>query len=94
MPLTEGRYAERTGPRRLWFWIRRSFADAVRRYRRDPRDTGGGYVMHREWGAWVLRPVTGWRSLRWVSPPVRATRAVPAGDRDAAVDWHAQALGM
>lgn len=41
-----------------------------------------------------LRPVSGWRSLRWDAPPTHATRAVPAGDRDAAVDWHAQVLGM
>ncbi|MEU1550216.1 hypothetical protein [Nocardia sp. NPDC005745] len=92
MPMTAGRYAD-AGPSRPWFWVRHAVAGLVPA-RRDPRDNGGGYTMHREWGAWTLRPVTGWRSIRWITPPAHATRSVPATDRDAALDWHAEKLGI
>lgn len=92
MPVTAGRYADSVQNNR-WFWVRHHLAGLLQP-RRDPRDNGGGFTMHREWGAWVLRPVTGWRSIRWVTPPVRMTRSVSADDRGAALDWHAQALGI
>jgi hypothetical protein len=91
MPLTQGRYGESDGHHRL-FWLRHNASQLLRSLRRDPRDTGGGYTMHREWGAWVLRPVSGWRALRWITPPADATRSV--NDRDAALDYYAAKLGV
>ncbi|NKY88322.1 hypothetical protein [Nocardia veterana] len=91
MPLTTGRYGD-TSHRNPLGWLAHRAALAVRSLRRDPRDNGGGYTMHREYGAWVLRPVSGWRSLRWITPPTAATRSVT--DRDAALDWYAAKLGV
>ncbi|WP_157172877.1 hypothetical protein [Nocardia exalbida] len=97
MPVTTGRYASLDQPlslRHRWGWLRHNTAMWLRARRLDPRDNGGGYTMRREWGAWTLRPVTGWRSIPWVTPPVHATRSVPATERDAALDWHAEQLGI
>lgn len=87
MPMTAGRYAdaEPAGFRRRWFWLRHNATQPMPR-RHDPRDEGGGFVMHREWGAWVLRPVSGWRSVRWVTPPIHAAWSVPRTNRDAVSD--------
>lgn len=91
MPLTQGRYGESTGHHRL-FWLRHNAGQLLRSQRRDPGDAGGGYTVHREFGAWVLRPVSGWRSLRWVTPPVSSTRSV--SDRESALDWYSAELGL
>jgi hypothetical protein len=71
-----------------------SSASPAGRGRLDERDNGAGYTLHREWGYWTLRPVTGWRSLRWITPPPHATRAILGHDRDAARDWGMKALNL
>ncbi|WP_036504843.1 hypothetical protein [Nocardia aobensis] len=91
MPMTQGRYGDSTEHHRL-FWLRHNAGQVLRSLRRDPRDEGGGYTMHREFGAWVLRPVSGWRSLRWITPPVDKVRSVR--DRDAAADYYAAKFGV
>ncbi len=100
MPVTTGRYAPRTlhtladRANHRWFWLRHNAARILRPARLDPRDNGGGYTLHREWGRWTLRPVTGWRSLRWITPALHATRTIPGRDRDAACDWGLNVLGL
>ena len=66
----------------------------VRSSRLAPGDNGGGYVLHREWACWTLRPMSGWRSVRWVSAPPYSTRQVGRDDREAALDWMASVLGI
>lgn len=61
------------------------FGDAVWRWRH--RDVKFGHIVRREYGGWVIRPGRGLRRLRWVTPPVAFTRAIPATDQDAATDW-------
>jgi hypothetical protein len=75
-------------------WLLRSAVRIAGRGRLDERDNGAGYTVHREWGRWTLRPVTGWRALRWVTPAPYATRAIPGNDRDAACDWAMKALDL
>jgi hypothetical protein len=70
-----------------WFWLRTHLRDSAQSWWMRMRDNAGGYLVHREWGRWTMRPAGGWRSIRWITPPTRTTRAVPAGDHDAAVDW-------
>jgi hypothetical protein len=101
MPIFTGSYAPRqvrTLRERIahrWSWLRHSiWVLRQRPWRLTEEDTGGGYVMHREWGRWVLRPVRGWRSVRRVTPPTHATRAVPADDRDAALLRFGEILGV
>lgn len=94
MPLTNGRYAETGRPptlRSRAFWLRHNIGVAVGRLR-APRSLG--YDLYREWGAWVVRPASGWRSWRWITPPTRATRSIPARDRDSALGWSADELGI
>ncbi|WP_067465972.1 hypothetical protein [Nocardia amamiensis] len=60
-----------------------------------PRDSGGGYQgVRREFGRWVVRPMSGPGSRRWVSKPHYATRAIPADDLKAAEDWMLATLGV
>jgi hypothetical protein len=104
MPATTGRYAARTTHtladrvNHRWFWLRHTLCHTatriLRQGRLDPRDSGGGYTLHREWGRWTLRPVTGWRSLRWITPAPHVTRTIPGHDRDAACDWGLNVLGI
>ncbi len=102
MPLTTGRYCEiRLDTRRArlahrWRWLRESVRVLLltRPHRLDPTDTGAGYTMYREWGHWTVRPVTGWRARRWITPPTHATRTIARDDRDAACDWAADLLGI
>ena len=67
MPATTGRYATRSAGTLVgrathhWRWLLHAAARMTRRARLDERDNGGGYTLHREWGHWTLRPVTGWR---------------------------------
>jgi|GEM_PF-3435457 len=97
MPRTIGRYAEidhHPHPwrsRLRWWW---TLIDHYRPHRRHPEDTGGGYILHREWGAWVVRPCRGVRQWRWVTPPVFHTRSIRGDDRDAAIAWCADQLGI
>jgi hypothetical protein len=100
MPATSGRYATRPAGSLVdsathhWRWLALAAIRFVGRARLDQRDNGGGYTLHREWGRWTLRPVSGWRSLRWITPAPHATRTVPGHDRDAAGDWGLKVLGL
>ncbi|WP_219419120.1 hypothetical protein [Pseudonocardia nigra] len=98
MPATTGRYATRNAGtlagRTTTTGAGCSAARRLGRARLDERDNGGGYTLHREWGRWTLRPITGWRSLRWTTPAPHATRAIPGHDRDAAGDWGLKVLGL
>jgi hypothetical protein len=75
-------------------WLRPAAVRTVGRVRRDERDNGGGYTMHREWGRSTLRPLSGWRSLRWITPPPHATRTIPGHYRAAAGNWGMKILGL
>jgi len=99
MPATTGRYAtrkagtpaDRANHHRRW--LLHAAARRLGRARLDQRDNGG-YTLHREWGRWTLRPVTGWRSLRWITPAPHTTRTIPRHDRDTAGDWGLKVLGL
>ncbi|QIS15911.1 hypothetical protein [Nocardia arthritidis] len=45
-------------------------------------------------GWWTVRPVRGFRSRRWISKPIYATRAIPGDDREAALTWMGKQLGI
>lgn len=100
MPATTGRYAtynagtltSRINHHRRW--LLHAALRITGRGRLDERDNGGGHTLHREFGRWTLRPITGWRSLRWITPAPYATRAIPGHDRDAACDWGMKALDL
>jgi hypothetical protein len=102
MPLTQGRYVPvfvLTRRERFAFRLRglRGTVAGFFLYppwRRHPEDTDGGFQLRREWGFWMVRPNRGWRSVRWVTPPVHATRHIPRTDRDAAGLWGAHRLGL
>ena len=102
MPATDGRYADvvkstrwAAGASRLR-WIQARVMGGLHHssWRRHPEDTGAALGLHREWGRWTVRPSRGWRSLRWVTPPVHATRDIAARDKDDAVIWAAHQLGL
>lgn len=102
MPLTQGRYMEapgRTRPQLLASrlrWLRGSVQGffLYPQWRRHPEDTGGGHSVRREWGAWTIRPASGWRSLRWITPPTHMNRTIARDDQDAAYDWSLETLGV
>jgi hypothetical protein len=102
MPITSGRYATywaaSTSWQRLarrWLWLKASVRTLCARPNRlAPGDTGVGSSLYREFGYWTIRPVAGWRSHRWVTPPTHATRDVPGTDHDAACDWAIAVLGI
>jgi hypothetical protein len=101
MPITTGEYAPRTimSRRELlahrWFWLRHNVALLMQRpWRLDESDTGVGHALYREWGYWTVRPVAGWRSRRWITPPMHATRCIPGADHDAAIEWSMERLGI
>ncbi|WP_330253311.1 hypothetical protein OG874_01460 [Nocardia sp. NBC_00565] len=100
MGLPNGRrYAEYIGPvstrDRVTGLLRALVQVLPRRRRLHPRDAGGGYHgVRREFGRWVLRPMTGPGSRRWISKPHYATRAIPRNNREAAIDWSLEALGI
>jgi hypothetical protein len=100
MPAATGRYGTRSvgtlagRVNHRWRWLLHAAVRITGRGRLDERDNGGGYILYREWGRWTLRPVTGWRSVRWVTPAPHATRAIPGHDRDAAGDWGLRVLGL
>lgn len=64
-----------------------------RQHHRSDRDAHA-YPLLREYGGWTIRPARGWRSVRWITPPMHYTRAIPAADRDAACDWGMEKLGI
>lgn len=95
MPLTTGKYAEytpatrREAIRHRLFWIRHNigtFLLEVRDGLSADTSAGGSYLC-RDWGAWMVRPTYGFRSRRWISLPLRATRSISRDDRDRATDW-------
>lgn len=100
MDLSNGRrYADYHGPvtvRERVIGVRRAVSRALPRRRRlHPQDSGGGYQgVRREFGRWVVRPMTGSGSRRWVSRPLYTTRAIPGSDRRAAEDWMLKTLGV
>lgn len=102
MPLTEGRYAPTVASTRRdaiasrLRWLRGRILGyfLYLSWRRHPEDTGAGFGLSREWGWWMLRPSRGWHSVRWVTPPAHATRAIAAADPDGAEIWAAKTLGI
>ncbi|GAD83402.1 hypothetical protein FEK33_17400 [Nocardia asteroides NBRC 15531] len=64
------------------------------RARHEHRSEPGVFPVRREWGGWAVRPIHGWRSVRVVTPPLAFTRQIPADDRDAALDWAMERLGI
>ncbi|WP_454199614.1 hypothetical protein [Nocardia sp. Marseille-Q1738] len=60
----------------------------------DPGSRTTGFPIRREFGGWAVRPDRGWRSIRWITPPLHFTRAIPAGDADAAADWALERMGL
>jgi hypothetical protein len=92
MPWTTGSsYAESGRPATLrsrLFWLRHNIATAFMEARDGlSTNTGGGEQLCRDWGMWMVRPGRGFRSRRWISVPLRATRSIPADDDEAAFQW-------
>lgn len=102
MPLTQGRYApmlrstrrEMITSRLRWLRGKTVGFFLYPPWQRHPEDTGEGFQLNREWGFWTVRPHRGWRSIRWISPAVHATRRIRRDDNDAAELWAAQLLGI
>jgi hypothetical protein len=102
MPLTTGRYMDsqitsrRARAAHRWRWVRTRVSAFVMYppWWRHPEDTGAGHDIYREWGLWVLRPASGWRSWRWITPPTAATHTIPHDDRDTALEWAMKVLGI
>jgi hypothetical protein len=102
MPLTHGRYMEvpdlsrrqAIAFRLRWLHGRALGFFLYPPWRRHPEDTGAGHTIHREWGHWTVRPASGPRSWRWITPPTHATRTIPSDDRDAACDWALKVLDI
>ncbi|GAB2648271.1 hypothetical protein GCM10027088_27160 [Nocardia goodfellowii] len=77
------------------FRLRTTVRFTLQHLRRPRGYTGKGqWVPSREYGGWAIRPCWGWRRIRWVTPPVHWTHAIPADDNDAVGDWMQQKLGM
>lgn len=91
MPLTTGRYADSGRPSTLrsrLFWLRHNLGTAALRVREGlSADTSDGEYLCRDWGVWVVRPCHGFRSRRWISPPLRMTRSIRGDDNEAATEW-------
>lgn len=51
-------------------------------------------LFWREYGGWAVRPDRGWRSVRWVTPPLYYTRKFAASDDSGAADWAMEKLGI
>lgn len=51
-------------------------------------------MLNHEMGWWTVRPVTGAGARRWISKPKYATRAIARDDREAALTWMGQLLGL
>ncbi|MBF6367571.1 hypothetical protein IU469_17840 [Nocardia puris] len=76
----------------LTSWLRRRMI-AVRD-RRLYRSDRPGFPLWREYGGWAVRPDRGWRSVRWVTPPLYYTRRFTAADDSGAADWAMEKLGI
>jgi len=50
-----------------------------------PKDTGAGYVVRHEHGAWVIRPANGWRAH--LGRPLHVNRDLQPHEHDAATEW-------
>ncbi|MGW4329209.1 hypothetical protein ACWEKR_25350 [Nocardia sp. NPDC004573] len=76
-----------------WFRLRFNLYYRFRDVSRAPGYTGEDqWHARREYGGWVIRPASGWRRLRWITPPLHYTRAVPADDMDALGSWMLEKL--
>ncbi|KAF0847802.1 hypothetical protein FNL39_103704 [Nocardia caishijiensis] len=64
-----------------------------RRHHRSDRNAKV-FSPSREYGGWTVRPARGWRSVRWITPPLHFTCDIPADQREAAVDWAMEKLGL
>lgn len=77
-----------------WLRLRFNLRSRFRRASREPGYTADNqWHVRREYGGWVIRPASGWRRLRWVTPPLHFTRAIPAGDTYAVGSWMLNKLG-
>jgi hypothetical protein len=102
MPLANGRYMEleltsgreRVAHRLRWLRTKVSAFVMYPPWRRCAEDTGAGHTIHREWGFWMVRPASGWRSWQWITPPTSATCSIGRDDRDAACEWAMKVLGI
>ncbi len=76
-----------------WLWLRQTLYLWVRGVSRAPGYTGENqWHARREYGGWVIRPASGWRRLRWITPPLHYTRAIAADDMDAVGSWMLEKL--
>ncbi|MFI6364257.1 hypothetical protein ACIBG0_16065 [Nocardia sp. NPDC050630] len=85
MKLRRGTWSQR------WYWLRRDIEVLTERL---APSAGTGYPVRREFGGWAVRPLRGWRRWRWITPPMYYTRAIPASDENAALDWGMERLGI
>lgn len=78
-----------------WFRLR---SYLYLRFRRVSRERG--YTRQLQWNSrreyrgWVIRPSIGWRRIRWITPPMHYTRAIPADDNYAVGTWMLAKLEM
>ncbi|WP_327110772.1 hypothetical protein OHB12_23700 [Nocardia sp. NBC_01730] len=78
-----------------WWRLRFTLYYRFRRASREPGYTGENqWVPRREYGGWVIRPCSGWRRIRWITPPLHYTRAIPADDTYAVGTWMLEKLEM
>ncbi|MGV9615165.1 hypothetical protein [Nocardia xishanensis] len=86
-----GRYAEmQPGTIGRWRMVANRIEHRLwllRQPRHHPDDTGDGYAVHQEFGRWTIRPNSGWRSHRWLTPPIHSART-----EDAALNYAAATL--
>ncbi|WP_433655049.1 hypothetical protein ACQPW1_29505 [Nocardia sp. CA-128927] len=76
-----------------WFRLRFNLRYRFRRALREPGYTGEKQCNpSREYGGWVIRPAAGWRRLRWITPPLHYTRAIPADDTYGVGSWMLEKL--
>ncbi|MGW4771851.1 hypothetical protein ACWEO2_27910 [Nocardia sp. NPDC004278] len=84
-----------SGPTRQgrWFRLRHNLYYRFRRVPREPGYTGENqWNPYREYGWWVIRPASGWRRIRWITPALHYTRAIPADDMYAVGSWMLEKL--
>jgi hypothetical protein len=71
-----------------WLWLRQTLYLRFRGVSRPPGYTRKlQWNSRREYGGWVIRPSIGWRRIRWITPPLHYTRAIPADDMHAVGSW-------
>ncbi|WP_043661747.1 hypothetical protein [Nocardia thailandica] len=73
-------------------WLHRK--TTAPRHRGDYRSDRPGYPLWREYGGWTIRPDRGWRSIRWITPPLHYTRRYTATDDTGAAEWAMTKLGI